>query len=89
LHEKLLQAYKDLMAAAEEKKEREAALAKAWEASEKAIEEAAQLRERTTSAEETTSKAREEAVYYKDAAAELDKEKIFVQSNLASTQEAY
>jgi len=39
--EKLLQAYKDLMAAEEEKKEREAALAKAREASEKAIEEAA------------------------------------------------
>jgi len=39
--EKLLQAYKDLMAAAEEKKEREVALAKAREASEKAIEEAA------------------------------------------------
>ena len=51
--EKLVQAYKDLMAAAEEKKEMEAALAEAQEASKKAKEEAAQLRERTTSAEET------------------------------------
>ena len=39
-HEKLLQAYKDLMVATEEKKEREAALTKAREASEKAKEEA-------------------------------------------------
>jgi len=38
--EKLLQAYKDLVALEEEKKEREATLAKAQEASEKAIEEA-------------------------------------------------
>ena len=45
------------MAAEEEKKkEREAALAKAREASEKAIEEAAQLRERTMLAEEVASK---------------------------------
>ena len=72
------------MAAEEEKKERWAALAKAREASEKAIEEAALLRERTTLAEETTSKAREEAVFYKHAAAELDKEKSLVKVDLAS-----
>ncbi|XP_021309108.1 axoneme-associated protein mst101(3)-like [Sorghum bicolor] len=77
------------MAAKEEKKEKEAALAKAREASEKAKEEAAQLRERTALAEETASKAREEATHYKDAAAELDKENSLVKSDLASSQEAY
>jgi len=77
------------MAVVEEKKEREATLAKAREASKKAIEEATQLRERTTSAKETASKAREEAAYYKDAGAELDKEKSLVKSDLASAQEAY
>jgi len=87
--EKLLQAYKDLMAAVEEKKEREAALATAREASEKAIEEDAQLREWTTLAEEIASKAREEAAFYKDAATELDKEKSLVKSDLASAREAY
>ena len=75
--------------AAEEKKEREAALAKAREALEKAIEEAAQLRERTTSAEEIASKAREEAMFYKDMASELNKEKSLVKSDLASAREAY
>jgi len=77
------------MVAKEEKKEKEAALAKAREASEKAKEEAAQLRERTALAEETASKAREEATHYKDAAAELDKENSLVKSDLASSQEAY
>ena len=77
------------MALKEEKKEREAALTKAREASEKAIEEATQLRERTTSAEETASKAREEATFYKDVAAELDKEKNLVKAELASAREAY
>jgi len=87
--EKLLQAYKDLMAAEEEKKEREAVLAKAREASEKEIEEAMQLRARTSSAEETASKAQEEAAHYKDAAAELDKEKSLVKSELASARQVY
>jgi len=73
----------------EEKKEREAALTKAREASEKVIEEAAQLREWTTSVEETASKAEEEAAFYKDAAAELDKEKNLVKADLASAREAY
>jgi len=77
------------MVPAEEKKEREAALAKAREALEKAIEEAAQLRERTTSAEEIASKAREEAMFYKDMASELNKEKSLVKSDLASAREAY
>jgi len=87
--EKLLQAYKELVALEEEKKEREATLTKAREASEKAIEEAMQLRERTASAKETASKAREEAAFYKDAAAELDREKNLVKADLASTREAY
>jgi len=33
--------------------------------------------------------AQEEAAYYKDAAAELDKEKSLVKSELASAREAY
>ena len=77
------------MAAEEEKKEREVVLAKAREASEKAIEEAVQLRARTSSAEETASNARVEAAHYKDVAAELDKEKSLVKSELASAWEAY
>ena len=67
--EKLLKAYKELVALEEEKKEREAALTKAQEASEKAIEETVQLRERTMTTEEAVSKAWEEALFYKDAAA--------------------
>jgi len=87
--EKILQAYKELVALEEERKEREAALTKAREASEKAIEEAVQLRERTTTAEEATSKAREEVVFYKDVVVELDKEKGLVKADLASAREAY
>ena len=75
--------------ATEEKKEREAALAEAREALEKAIKEAVQLGERTVSAEETASKAWEEAAFYKDAATELDKEKSLVKADLASAREAY
>ena len=44
--EKLLKAYKELLALEEEKKEREAALSKAREVSRKAVEEATLLRER-------------------------------------------
>ena len=65
--EKLLKAYKELLALKEEKKEREAALAEARETSRKAVEEATLLRERTMSVEEAASKAQEEAVFYKDA----------------------
>jgi len=43
--EKLLKAYKELLALKEEKKEREAALTEAREVSRKAVEEAMQLRE--------------------------------------------
>jgi hypothetical protein len=39
--------------------------------------------------EAALAKAREEAVHYKDAAAELDKEKGLVKSDLASAREAY
>jgi chromosome segregation ATPase len=87
--EKLLQAYTDLMAASEEKKEREAAMTEAREVSEKAKEEVVQLRERTASAEEAASKAREEAARYKGVAAELDEEKNLVKSDLASAWKAY
>jgi len=87
--EKFLMAYKELLALEEEKKEREAALAEAWEASRKAVEEATRLRERTMTVEEAASKAREEAVFYKDAAADIDKEKGLIKADLASAREAF
>jgi len=87
--EKLLQAYKDLVALEEEKKEREAALAEVREVSRKAIEEAMRLRERTMMVEEAASKAWEEAIFYKDVAADLDKEKDLIKADLASAREAY
>jgi len=87
--EKLLKAYKELFVLEEEKKEREAALAEAREASRKAVEEAMQLRERTMTVEEAASRAREEAIFYRDAAADLDKEKVLIKADLASAQEAY
>ena len=71
--------------ALEEEKEREAALAKAREASRKAVEEAALLRERTMTVEEAASKAQEEAKFYKDAATDLDKKK----ADLASARAVY
>ena len=89
MQEKLLKAYKELVALEEEKKEREAALAEAREASRTAAEEAMQLRERTMMVEEAASKAREEAIFYKDAAADLDKEKGLIKADLASAREAY
>jgi len=73
----------------EEKKRREAALAEAREASRKALEEAALLRERTMAVEEAASKAREEAMFYKDAAADLDKEKGILRADLASARETF
>jgi len=72
------------LALEEEKKEREAALAEAREASRKVVEEATLLRERTVSVEEAASKSREEAAFYKDAAADLDKEKALIKADLAS-----
>jgi len=87
--DKLLKAYKELLALEEEKKEREAALGEAREASRKAVEEAMQLMERTMTVEEAASRAREEAVFYKDAAADLDKEKVLIKADLASAREAY
>jgi hypothetical protein len=60
------------MALQEEKKEREAALVDVWEASRTAAEEAMQLRERTMMVKEAASSSREEAIFYKDAAADLD-----------------
>jgi len=84
LQEKVLKAYKELLALEEEKREREATLAETWEASRKAVEEATQLSERTMAVEEATSKAREEAVFYKDPATDLDKEKGLIKADLAS-----
>jgi len=74
--EKLLKAYKELLALEEEKKERPAALAEAREASRKAVEEAVLLRDRTMMVEE--------AVFYKGVAADLDKEKGLLRADLAS-----
>ena len=73
----------------EEKKEREVALAKAREASRKAVEEAALLRERTMMVEEAASKAWDEALSYKNAAADLDKEKGLLKTELASARESF
>jgi len=87
--EKLLKAYKELLALEEEKKVREAALAEAREASRKAVEEAALLRERTTTVEEAASKAQEEAKSYKDTAANLDKENALLKADLAFTRAVY
>ena len=87
-HEKLLKAYEKLLAL-EEKKAREAALAEAREASKKAVEEAALLRERTMMVEEAASKAREEALSYKNAVADLDKEKGLLKTDLASIRESF
>ena len=77
------------MALEEEKKEREAALAEAQEASRKAMEEAALLREQTMMVEEAASKAREEALSYKNATANLDKEKDLLRTDLASLRESF
>ena len=78
--EKLLKAYKDLIALEEEKKAREAALAEAREASKKAEEETMQLRERALTVEEAASRARS----YKSVIADLDKEKGLLKSDLDS-----
>jgi hypothetical protein len=72
------------MAALEEKKEIEAAPNEAQEASERMKGEAERSKEQAASAEEAASKAREEAARYKGAAAELDKEKNLVESDLAT-----
>jgi len=87
--EKLLRAYKELLALKEEKKEREAALAEAREASRKAMEEAVLLRERALTVEEAASKAREEALSYKNVVADLDKEKGLLKTDLDSLRESF
>ena len=61
----------------------------AREAAEKAKGEAAWSREQALSAEEAAAKAWEEAARYKGAAAELDKEKRLVDSDLAAARSAY
>jgi len=87
--EKLLKAYKDLVALEEEKKEREAALVEAREASRKAVEEATLLREGALTVEEVASKAREEALSYKNVVANLDKEKGLLKTDLDSLRESF
>jgi len=77
------------LALEEEKKEREAALAEAREALRKAVEEATLLRERAITVEEAASKAWDEALTYKSVAADLDKEKSFLQTELASARETF
>ena len=76
------------MALEEEKKKREAALA-VEEASKKAVEEAMLLREQAMVVEEAVSKAWEEALSYKNAVAELDKEKGLLHTELASARETF
>ena len=87
--EKLVKAYKELLALEEEKKEREAALVEDREALRKAVEEAALLRERAMTVEEAASKARDEALTYKSTAADLGKEKGLLQTELASARETF
>jgi len=87
--EKLLKAYKDLIALEEEKKVREAALAEAREASKKAEEEAVRLRERTLTVEEAASRAREEVLSHKNVIADLDKEKGLLQTDLDSLRDTF
>ena len=87
--EKLLKAYKELLALEEEKKEREPALSEARVVSRKAVEEATLLRERAMMVEEVATKAWEEAVFYKGAAADLDKEKVLLKADLTSTREYF
>ena len=58
-------------------------------ASKRAKEEAAQLREQAVLAEEAATKAQEAVAWYKGAAAELDKEKSLVESDLVAARSAY
>ena len=53
------------------------------------MEEAALLRERAMMVEEAASKAREEALSYKSAATDLDKEKGLLKTDLASLRESF
>jgi len=87
--EKLLKAYKDLIALEEEKKTREAALAEAREASRKAEEETTLLRERALTVEEAAYRAREEALSYKSVIVDLDKEKGLLKTDLDSLRESF
>jgi len=87
--EKLLKAYKDLIALEEEKKAREVALAEAREASRKVVEETTLLREQALTVEEAASKAREEALSYKNIIADLDKEKGLLKTDLDSLRDSF
>jgi len=87
--EKLLKAYKELLVLEEEKKEREAALVEAREASRKVVEKAVLLREQALTVEEAASKAREEALSYKNVVADLDKEKGLLKTELDSLRDSF
>jgi len=82
--EKLVKAYRELIALEEEKKVREAALVEAREASRKAVVEMTLLREQALTVEEAVSKAQEEALSYKNVIADLDKEKGLLKTDLDS-----
>jgi len=77
------------LALEKEKKEREAAMSEAREVSRKAMEEAALLSERAMMVEEAASRAQEEVVFFKGAAADLDKEKDLLKADLASARESF
>lgn len=64
-------------------------MSEAREASRKAVEEATLLRERAMMVEKSASKAREEALSYKNAIVNLDKEKGLLKTELASTRETF
>jgi len=87
--EKLLKAYKELIALEEEKKAKEAALAEAREASRKAEEEATLLREWALTVEEAASRAREEALSFKSVITDLDMEKGLLKTDLDSLRESF
>jgi len=55
----------------------------------KAVEEVRLLRERAMTVEEAASKARDEALTFKNVAADLDKEKGLLQTELASARETF
>ena len=55
----------------------------------KAVEEAARLRVRAMTVEEAASKAREEALSYKNAVADVDKEKGLLKTDLDSIRESF
>jgi len=95
----LLKAYKDLMVALEDKKEREAALNEAQETLSTMGSKVSRAEEDAQVARKALERAKEEdvlaeevatkAARYKGVATELDKEKRLVESDLVAVQNAY